>query len=174
MVLQSTHDLEEMVGNKYSLVIIAAQRARMLKASGRDERVQARVPFDVENDHPLTAALSEVAEGFIRSIEPTEEEIIAAPREEIDDLLAASGFGDEDDEFGDIDDDEALVDAYADPDEDDDDDDAVEAPVAAVAVVATDDDDAEETDEDSGDDAEEDADDASDDSDDEDAAIDEV
>ena len=139
MILQSTDNLEEYIGNKYSLVIVAAKRARQLKeghpALARDT-----------SDNKLSIALTEIQEHKLQSIAPPEEELAPAPRDVIASLVAGADFDmdeeldlDESDAVDDLaallvgtDDDEEEEDAV--PDEDGlttpagagDDDDAVE------------------------------------------------
>ncbi|MCC2671426.1 MAG: polymerase Rpb6 [Armatimonadetes bacterium] len=76
MILQSTDELEEYIGNKYSLVIVAAKRARQLKeghpALSRDT-----------SPNPLSVALREVQEHMLQPVAPPEEEVAPAPRDVI-------------------------------------------------------------------------------------------
>lgn len=146
MLLQSTHHLEEKIGNKYSLVIVAANRARMIK-----QGLVPLVQFVKGEDDPLTAALEEVNQGLLQAVEPPVEEIPAAAREEIDTLLFgadALGIDATDDDFDAIDDD------FADEEEleldDDEVEDEVEVAVVPIkaAVVEPDPEDEPETDDD--------------------------
>ncbi len=84
-VLQSTDDLEEYIGNKYSLVIVAAKRARQLK-EGHQALVREPSP------NPLSVALAEVKEHKLQSIAPPQEEIAPAPRDMITSLVTGAEF----------------------------------------------------------------------------------
>jgi DNA-directed RNA polymerase omega subunit len=132
-ILQSTDALEERIGNKYSLVIVSAKRARQLK-DGHPPLVQDTSP------NPLSVALSEVAAGKLESIAPPEEEIVPAPREMISSLVAGTDF--DLDEDVDLEETDAMDDlaALLVGDEDDEEDEAEEA--APVADDAEDDSDA--------------------------------
>ena len=85
MILQSTDELEEYIGNKYSLVIVAAKRARQLKeghpALSRDS-----------SPNPLSVALREVQEAKLQPVAPPEEEMAPAPRDMIASLVAGADF----------------------------------------------------------------------------------
>lgn len=85
MILQSTDELEEYIGNKYSLVIVAAKRARQLKeghpAVSRDS-----------SPNPLSVALREVQEQKLQSIAPPEEDLAPAPRDVIASLVSGADF----------------------------------------------------------------------------------
>lgn len=84
-VLQSTDDLEEYIGNKYSLVIVAAKRARQIK-EGHQPLVREPSP------NPLSVALAEVKEHKLQSIAPPQEEIAPAPRDMITSLVTGAEF----------------------------------------------------------------------------------
>ena len=85
MILQSTDELEEYVGNKYSLVILAAKRARQLK--------EGHPPLSREtSDNKLSVALREVADHKLQPIAPPEEEIAPAPRDMITSLVTGADF----------------------------------------------------------------------------------
>ena len=85
MILQSTDELEEYIGNKYSLVIVAAKRARQLKeghpALSRDS-----------SPNPLSVALREVQEQKLQPVAPPPEEMAPAPRDMIASLVAGADF----------------------------------------------------------------------------------
>lgn len=104
MILQSTDELEEYIGNKYSLVIVAAKRARQLKeghtAVSRDS-----------SPNPLSVALREVQEQKLQSIAPPEEDLAPAPRDVIASLVSGADF--DLDEDMDLDDGDAVDDLAA-------------------------------------------------------------
>lgn len=146
MILQSTDELEEYVGNKYSLVILAAKRARQLK--------EGHLPLSRDtSDNKLSVALREVSEHKLQPIAPPpEEEIAPAPRDMITSLVTGADFDlDEDmdlDEGDAVDDLAALLVGAADDEEE-----AEAEPVEDTAAEATpaasdddDDDDAEDAD----------------------------
>lgn len=116
MILQSTDELEDYIGNKYSLVIVAAKRARQLK-EGHPAIARETSP------NPLSIALREVSEHRLQSLAPPEEELAPAPRDVIASLVAGSEFDLDDDmdlDEGDaVDDLAALLIGAADDDEDD-------------------------------------------------------
>lgn len=63
MIFPSADPLEDKVGNKYSLVIVSAKRARQLK--------EGSLPLaDITSQNPLSIALEEIAAGQITSIAP--------------------------------------------------------------------------------------------------------
>jgi DNA-directed RNA polymerase omega subunit len=66
VIQQTTHDLEEAVGSKYALVIVAAKRARQLKG-GDAPRVDG-------DGHPLTIALDELIAEEVHVLHPQVEE----------------------------------------------------------------------------------------------------
>lgn len=84
-VLQSTDDLEEYIGNKYSLVIVAAKRARQLK-EGHQPLARETSP------NPLSVALSEVRDRKLQAIAPPEEDLAPAPRDVITSLVTGAEF----------------------------------------------------------------------------------
>lgn len=84
-VLQSTDDLEEYIGNKYSLVIVAAKRARQLK-EGHQPLARESSP------NPLSVALSEVRDRKLQAIAPPEEDLAPAPRDMITSLVTGAEF----------------------------------------------------------------------------------
>ena len=67
-ILPSADKLEEKIGNKYALVIVASKRARQIK-EGTHPLVRANSP------NPLTVALDEIGEGQVTSIAPPEPEV---------------------------------------------------------------------------------------------------
>jgi len=89
-ILQSTDELEERIGNKYSLVIVAAKRARQLK-EGHAPLAQDASP------NPLSIAMREIGEGAVSRIEPPEEELAPAPRDVITSLVTGADFDLEED-----------------------------------------------------------------------------
>jgi len=123
MILQSTDELEDYIGNKYSLVIVAAKRARQLK-EGHPPIARDTSP------NPLSIALREVSEHRLQSLAPPDEELAPAPRDVIASLVAGTEF--------DLDDDMDL-----------DEGDAVDDLAALLIGAADDDDDADDADEDS-------------------------
>lgn len=84
-ILQSTDSLEKIIGNKYSLVIVAAKRARQIK-EGHPPLVEDASP------NPLSIALSEIAAHKVQPIAPPEEEIAPAPRDLIASLVSGAEF----------------------------------------------------------------------------------
>ena len=147
MILQSTDALEEYVGNKYSLVILAAKRARQLK--------EGHSPLSRENsDNKLSIALREIHDQKLRPEHPPEEEIAPAPRDVITSLVTGAEFDlDEDldlDEGDAVDDLAALLVGGGDEDEEEEEADAETGvtPVAAVDDDTDDDADEDEADED--------------------------
>lgn len=85
MILQSTDKLEEYIGNKYSLVIVAAKRARQIK-EGHPALCRESSP------NPLSIALHEVQDHKLQAIAPPEEELAPAPRDVIASLVAGTDF----------------------------------------------------------------------------------
>lgn len=67
MARVTVEDCLENVENRFSLVMIASKRARMLATTGAEAKV------DWENDKPTVVALREIAEGHTDFSEPTEE-----------------------------------------------------------------------------------------------------
>jgi len=157
MILQSTDELEEYIGNKYSLVIVAAKRARQLKeghpAVSRDS-----------SPNPLSVALREVQEQKLQSIAPPEEELAPAPRDVIASLVSGADFDMDDDmdlEDGDAVDDLAALLIGADDEEEETTPDAEEAEDDVLGTGTTTEDEAEDEEEDTEDtslDADDDAD----------------
>jgi DNA-directed RNA polymerase omega subunit len=144
MVLQSTTKHEEYVGNKYSLVILVAKRARQIK-EGHTPLARGA------SDHPLSLALKEVEEHQLQAIAPPVEEIIPATREVIASLVTGADFGEDD---GDYDEGDAVDDLAAllvGPSDDDDEEDERDADVVAAPVVADPDADEDEEDDDTAD-----------------------
>src|SRR5439155_25071557 len=89
-ILQSTDDLEELIGNKYSLVIVAAKRARQLK-EGHAPLAQDPSP------NPLSIAMREISEEAVASVAPPVEELAPAPRDVITSLVTGADFDLEED-----------------------------------------------------------------------------
>ena len=85
MILQSTDKLEEYIGNKYSLVIVSAKRARQIK-EGHPPLCRETSP------NPLSIALHEVQDHKLQAIAPPEEELAPAPRDVIASLVAGTDF----------------------------------------------------------------------------------
>jgi len=158
MILQSTDELEDRIGNKYSLVIVAAKRARQLK-EGHPALAQDASP------NPLSIALREIDEEKVTSIAPPEEELAPAPRDVISSLIAGVDFDmDEEDLDGSdaVDDLAALLVGTDDEDEEDADAEPdADAETDDLLTPATDDDssddDEEEAEADTDDEADEDA-----------------
>ena len=92
MIYASADPLEEKVGNKYTLVILAAKRARQLKEGA----IQLS---DVNSQNPLSIALREVAEERIVPLAPPEREEPAEPlpTDAIQAVALLASIGDEDD-----------------------------------------------------------------------------
>jgi DNA-directed RNA polymerase subunit omega len=67
MIIPSADRLEERVGSKYALVILAAKRARQLK-EGLPPLIRG------SSANPLTIALEEVASGKVTALPPDEAE----------------------------------------------------------------------------------------------------
>jgi DNA-directed RNA polymerase subunit omega len=133
MILQSTDELEERVGNKYSLVIVSAKRARQLKEGHNALTLDS-------SENPLSVALREIQDDKVRPVAPPEEEIAPAPRDVISSLVAGAEFGLDEDldlEDGDAVDDLAalLVGADEEDEEEETEVDDVLTPVAAVDEV---------------------------------------
>lgn len=157
MILQSTDELEEYIGNKYSLVIVAAKRARQLKeghpAVSRDS-----------SPNPLSVALREVQEHKLQSIAPPEEDLAPAPRDVIASLVSGADFDLDDDmdlEDGDAVDDLAALLIGADDEEEETTPDAEEAEDDVLGTGTATEDDADDEEEDTEDtslDADDDAD----------------
>lgn len=103
-VLQSTDSLEEIIGNKYSLVIVSAKRARQLK-EGHPALAQDNSP------NFLSVAMREIQEGKIQPIAPAVVEEFPATREDISSLIADTDF-DLDEEM-DLEDSDAVDDLAA-------------------------------------------------------------
>jgi len=129
MILQSTDELERFVGNKYSLVIVSAKRARQIK--------DGHIPLARDSSpNPLSLAMAEIGAQQIQAIAPQEEEIAPAPRDVISSLVAGTEF-DLEDEMG-LEETDAVDDLAAllvGEDEDDEEEhEAEEDPLAAVAA----------------------------------------
>ncbi len=144
MILQSTDELEEYVGNKYSLVILAAKRARQLK--------EGHVPLARDtSDNKLSQALREIAEHKLEPVAPPEEEIAPAPRDVITSLVTGADFDLDEDmdlEGGDAVDDLAALLVGADDDEAEDEAEDEEATDTVVTATASDDDEEDEDEDD--------------------------
>lgn len=94
MIRQSTDNLERYIGNKYSLVIVSAKRARQLKEG------HPALSRDV-SPNPLSVAMREIEDKRIQPVAPPEEDVVPAPRDVIASLVASTDFDlDEDMEFG--------------------------------------------------------------------------
>jgi DNA-directed RNA polymerase subunit omega len=85
MILQTTDKLEKSVGNKYSLVILSAKRARQLK-EGHTPLARDASP------NALSLALREIDEELVQPVAPPEEEVAPAPRDVISSLVAGTDF----------------------------------------------------------------------------------
>ena len=141
MILQSTDELERYIGNKYSLVIVSAKRARQLK-EGHGPLARDASP------NPLSVALREIQEQRIQPVAPPEEEIAPAPRDVISSLVSGADFDldeDLDSEDGDAVDDLAALLMGADEDEDEaTETDAVANPLLTAATEDEEEEEAEE------------------------------
>jgi DNA-directed RNA polymerase omega subunit len=141
MILQSTDELEEYVGNKYSLVILAAKRARQLK--------EGHIPLARDaSDNKLSQALREIAEHKLEPVAPPEEEIAPAPRDVITSLVTGADFDLDEDldlEGGDAVDDLAALLVGADEDEAEDEQDEDDGADATTVQTADADDDEEDS-----------------------------
>jgi DNA-directed RNA polymerase subunit omega len=136
-ILQSTDSLEEYIGNKYSLVIVAAKRARQLK--------EGHPPLSEDRStNFLSIALREVDERKLQPIVPPPEELAPAPRDVISSLVAGVDFdlGDGEDDLdledGDAVDDLAALLVGTDEEEEEEEPEAEEDLLTPVAVVAKD------------------------------------
>jgi DNA-directed RNA polymerase omega subunit len=152
-ILQSTDELEKYVGNKYSLVILAAKRARQIK-EGHTPLEQDKSP------NPLTLALREVQAQRLQVIAPPEEEIAPAPRDLITSLVTGAGFDLGDDEL-DLEDSDAVEDLAAlligaDEEEEEESETETEEDALAPAAAAGADEDDSETEDETADEDEED------------------
>jgi DNA-directed RNA polymerase subunit omega len=103
-ILQSTDQLEDLIGNKYSLVIVSAKRARQLK-EGHSPLAQDASP------NPLSIALREIEEHAVACMAPPEEDLAPAPRDVITSLVTAADL--ELDEDLDLEDSDAVDDLAA-------------------------------------------------------------
>jgi DNA-directed RNA polymerase subunit omega len=135
-ILQSTDKLEEKIGNKYSLVIVAAKRARQLREG------HIALSEDPTTANFLSLALREIESDKVRFIPPAEEDILPAPRDVISSIVSGAEFDlDEEGEAeeGDAMDDLTALLAGADDDEEEQetvrDAMAVLAPVTAIATA---------------------------------------
>lgn len=128
-ILQSTDRLEQMIGNKYSLVIVAAKRSRQLKEG------HPALSEDPTTSSLLSIALREIEEDKIHPVAPPEEELAPAPRDVISSLVAGADF-DLDDEM-DLEDSDAVDDLAALLVGTDDDDDEAESDNDVLAPVAS-------------------------------------
>jgi len=90
---QSTHEIEAKIGDKYSLCIVAARRARQLKA-GYPPLVEPNSP------NPLGIAMAEIAAGKVIGLQPEELPVTITEEEpSIADLLGdLAGIHEETDE----------------------------------------------------------------------------
>jgi DNA-directed RNA polymerase subunit omega len=104
MILQSTDELEEYIGNKYSLVIVSAKRARQIK-EGHQPLARDASP------NPLSIALTEVQEQKLQAVAPPEEDLAPAPKDVITSLVSGVDF-DLDEEI-DLEDSDAVDDLAA-------------------------------------------------------------
>ncbi|MFN3650702.1 MAG: DNA-directed RNA polymerase subunit omega [Armatimonadota bacterium] len=146
MILQSTDELEKQIGNKYSLVIVAAKRARQLK--------EGHAPLATDpSPNPISLALREIQEGQIGSIAPPVEEVAPAPRDLISDLVTGADF--DLDEDLDLEDSDAVDDLAALLVGEDDETEEEEAEADTDDDLATDDDTEDSEDADESDEAEE-------------------
>lgn len=140
-VLQSTDELEVLIGNKYSLVIVAAKRARQLK-EGHPALAQEASP------NPLSIALREISEQRVSSIAPPEEELAPAPRDVITSLVTGADFDLGDDEL-DLEDSDAVDDLAAllvGTDDEEEEEESETEDILAPTAAATDDDEDDDTD----------------------------
>ena len=105
MIYPSADTIEEKVGSRYSLVVIAAKRAKQIKEG-------APVLIETASTNPLTIALEEIAAGKVTVGEAIPVEAPALAQEEsstapspiasiISDLTSSAGDveGDEDDDL---------------------------------------------------------------------------
>jgi len=74
LIYPSADTIEDRVKSRYSLVILAAKRAKQIKEG-------APVLIDTESTNPLTVALEEIAAGMVTATEP-EAEIVPRTRPE--------------------------------------------------------------------------------------------
>ncbi len=149
MILQSTDALEEHIGNKYSLVIVAAKRARQLK-EGHTPLVS-----DPSTENFLSHAMKEIEDRRVQSVAPPEDELAPAPRDVIASLVAGTDFDmDEDMDDSDAVDDLAalLIGADDEDDEAENDDDPILGRAGGEGLTVQDEDEADEDAEDGTDD----------------------
>lgn len=87
MIYPSADRLEEKVGNKYALVIVAAKRARQLK--------EGAMPLGrVSSENPLTISLDEIGDEHVVALappEPVEREALLPAEPTAASLLASIG-----------------------------------------------------------------------------------
>ena len=72
MIYPSADTIEEKVKSRYSLVILAAKRAKQIKEG-------APVLIDTLSTNPLTIALEEIAAGKVTAIEAPSENALPSP-----------------------------------------------------------------------------------------------
>jgi DNA-directed RNA polymerase subunit omega len=137
MILQSTDALEEYIGNKYSLVIVAAKRARQLK--------EGHPPLARDtSENKLSMALTEISEQRLQPVAPPEEELAPAPRDVIASLVAGAEFDMDEDldlDEGDAVDDLAALLVGADEDADEEDEESETDGLTTTAASDDEDDD---------------------------------
>jgi len=106
LIYPSADTIEEKVGSRYSLVVLAAKRAKQIKEG-------APVLIETASTNPLTIALEEIAAGKVTVGEALPVETPALAQEEsstapspiasiISDLTSDAGVDDEGDEDDDI------------------------------------------------------------------------
>ncbi len=66
MIYPSADTIEDRVKSRYSLVILAAKRAKQIKEG-------APILIDTDSTNPLTVALEEIAAGMVTATEPEAE-----------------------------------------------------------------------------------------------------
>jgi DNA-directed RNA polymerase subunit omega len=64
LIYPSADTIEDKVGSRYSLVVLAAKRAKQIKEG-------SPVLIDTESTNPLTVAMEEIAAGKVTAQEPT-------------------------------------------------------------------------------------------------------
>jgi DNA-directed RNA polymerase subunit omega len=83
LIYPSADIIEQRVGSRYSLVVLAAKRAKQIKEG-------APVLIDTTSTNPLTIALEEIAAGKVTILDSSQ--MTAAPAEETQEEQAALGI----------------------------------------------------------------------------------
>ena len=86
MIYPSADTIEDKVKSRYSLVILAAKRAKQIKEG-------APVLIDTDSTNPLTIALEEIAAGMVTAIEAPSEIVPQPGARQAEPLLTAAPSG---------------------------------------------------------------------------------